>query len=431
MRRVRLLFAALVLASALSSQDLPQEVLVLSRAKNRLSEDLQRLTTISCVETVRREQQPPKGRMRPLDTVRLEVLTNGKKELYASPGDRQFSEKQPIEYVGSGMLGNGLFGLYLRDTVLNPYASTQNIGEELTGGRHLTRYDFRIPPQWAGQTIEVPGGSGKVGVHGSFWIDSRSYDLVRLELHADTFPPTLPVLELTTNIDYGRTILGADQSALLPETADIREGLVSGQVSHNVVEFTHCRTFAAQSTLRFDSDSTAAARSVATAPVDESLRPLPSGLLIPVLLRSRISADMAVGSLVEGTVASDVKEKRTVVIPAGSTVRGRIRRLERYSDPISYFIVGLEFTEVEVEGVAWLFYADISNIGPSPGVTRTLAVGDTHLETDGVAGTVSRDTKESLFLYDLPGVAAFFFLGSKLDLPANFRTEWRTRPFKH
>lgn len=46
-------------------------------------------------------------KMHPLDTIRLEVLTNGDQELFASPGDRKFSEQQPLTYAGSGMLGNG------------------------------------------------------------------------------------------------------------------------------------------------------------------------------------------------------------------------------------------------------------------------------------------------------------------------------------
>jgi hypothetical protein len=328
------------------------------------------------------------------------------------------------------MLGNGLFGLYLSDTVLNPYASAHYNGEETSGGRRLTRFDYQIPALWSGQTIEVPEGSGKVGLHGSYWVDSESYDLVRLELHADSFPPTLPVVELTTNIDYGRTNLGENLSALLPEAADIREVRSSGEINHNLVEFTHCRTFGAESTISFDSAPTAAAPGPAIAPSDATLRPLPSGLMIPVSLSSRITSDMPVGTLIEGIVASDVKDKRIVMIPAGSAVHGRIRRMERYSDPVSYFIVGLEFTEVELEGARRLFYADLAGIEAAPGVSRTLPVRDIHLETGGVAGIISRDTRESLTIYALPGVALFFYTGNKLDLPPNFRTEWKTRPLK-
>jgi hypothetical protein len=82
------------------------------------------------VETAEREVGRTTSKMRPLDTVRLEVLTNGDQELFASPGDRKFSEQQPFTYAGSGMLGNGLFGPYLKNILLNGNATTKYVGEE-------------------------------------------------------------------------------------------------------------------------------------------------------------------------------------------------------------------------------------------------------------------------------------------------------------
>lgn len=82
MKSARLaLFAGLMLAGAAGTQDLPPGVLLLSRVKDHFKEDMQRLPDISCLETVEREHQEPRGKMRPLDTVRLEVLTNGHEEL--------------------------------------------------------------------------------------------------------------------------------------------------------------------------------------------------------------------------------------------------------------------------------------------------------------------------------------------------------------
>jgi hypothetical protein len=91
------------------AQDLPPETLLLSKVKRHIQEELQHLPNISCVEAVQREYQAAKGKMRPLDTIRLEVLTNGHTELFASPGDRKFSERHPISFAGSGVLGTGVF----------------------------------------------------------------------------------------------------------------------------------------------------------------------------------------------------------------------------------------------------------------------------------------------------------------------------------
>ena len=145
------------------AQDLPPEVLLLSRVKNHFKEELPQLENISCLETIEREHQPPKGKMRPLDTVRLEVLFNGAKELFASPGGRKISGEPPISYVGSGMLGDGIFGMYLKDALLSNAVSNTYKGEEEIGGQRLARYDYRLPLMWSGQSIRIPEGSGSGG----------------------------------------------------------------------------------------------------------------------------------------------------------------------------------------------------------------------------------------------------------------------------
>ena len=52
-------FAGLIFAGMVSAQDLQPEVLLLSRVKNHMNEELRRLATISCLETVRREHNLP------------------------------------------------------------------------------------------------------------------------------------------------------------------------------------------------------------------------------------------------------------------------------------------------------------------------------------------------------------------------------------
>jgi hypothetical protein len=214
----------------------------------------------------------------------------------------------------------------------------------------------------------------------------------------------------------------------------LRLAKYSGEVNHNRVEFTHCRVFGAESTIHFDApDFPEQTASFGSASVDDTLRPLPSGLLITVKLQSRISGDLAVGALIDGLVADNVTAKRVVVIPAGSPVRGRIRRLERYTDPFPYFVVGLEFTELELQGIRHLFYADLVDIGAAPGVESMLSTKST--TTTGANSLLfgelsSRQTTERLSLPSLPGVATFFYKADGLELPQDFRTVWKTRALK-
>src|SRR5215471_143357 len=164
MKRTFVLLLALP-ALALPQDLLPPGVLLLSRVKRHVSEELARLPNISCLETIQREHQPANGKPRPLDTVRLEVLTNGKKELYAAPGERKFSEEHPIQYVGSGVIGDGFFGLFLREVLIDGAVSYEYRGEEDLGGRKTARWDWRLPLNQSGHVFHLHEGHGTVGMH--------------------------------------------------------------------------------------------------------------------------------------------------------------------------------------------------------------------------------------------------------------------------
>jgi hypothetical protein len=337
-----------------------------------------------------------------------------------------------MSYAGSGTLGSGLFGPYLKDIFGSEIVASEYKGEAQAGGRLLARYEYNIPLLFSAQTIHTTEGSGTVSLHGSYWVDPRNYDVVRLELKAGDFPPALPVTEMKTIITYGRTVLSDRLEVLLPEMADLRLVKASGEVSHNRIGFTHCRIFGAESTIDFNAPGASEQPPrFGVATVDETLRPLPAGLPITVKLSTQISADTAVGTLIEGAVERNVMVKSDVVVPAGSRVRGRIRRLERYAEPFPYFVVGIEYTEVEVQGIRRLFYADLRAIDPTPGLERFLTTRNTTEQiNDPFRGVWSGQIQERLTLYDLPGVATFFLKRSRLDLPRGFRTEWKTRPLE-
>jgi hypothetical protein len=51
--------------------------------------------------------------LKPLDTVRLEIVYSNRREWYGSPGDRSFHADRPVEFIGSGMIGDGAFAITL------------------------------------------------------------------------------------------------------------------------------------------------------------------------------------------------------------------------------------------------------------------------------------------------------------------------------
>jgi hypothetical protein len=415
----RISAAAVALALCAAAQsDLPPGILVLARVKAHMRTELARLPNCSCLETVRREFKPAGGKMRPLDVVRLEVLYSAGKEMYAPPGDRKFTAEHPSAYAGSGMIGDGYFALYLSSIVGDGRASYEYKGEEELDGRRLAHYEFRLPVSMSGQTIHTADGTGTVGSVGSFWADPVTYDIVRLALQSSDIPPQLMLVESSHSVDYARIKLGEDEF-LLPQTAGSRMIKFSGEESVNRVEFTQCHLYGAESSISFGMQEERL-QFATTGASETERKPLPAELDVVTRLVSPITQDSAVGGLIEATISGNVPRKGKVLIPEDSTVRGIIRRLEWNADKGGYYIVGVEFTDIDAAGVRYRFFADLQTLDRVPGVDFALVTDTTRNKQ--VAGNT-----EILTLPPLPGVGLFFVRGRKLELPKGFRLKWKTR----
>jgi hypothetical protein len=364
--------------------------------------------------------------MQPLDMVRLEVAYTNRREWYGSPGDRNFSEDGPAAFIGSGMIGNGFFAITLSNIFVSDMATFTYRGEETLSGRTVSRYDFRLRRQSGGLSVSLPEGAGTVGEQGSFWADPQSLDLIRLESQADEIPPYLPLVEMTLNVNYARMRIG-EYGVLLAQDAGLHMRKTTGEENYNHLEYTHCRAFSAQSEIRFDSDPQGAAQP----PPSDSHKTLseegrageaiPPFLPIALQLTAPITDRDAVGRLIEARVSGDVVRKGKIVVPHGSLVRGRIRRLERYQEGGEY-VVGLEFTEVELNGGSMRFYADLIRMDRTPGIRASL----NELVVVRTGGGY-QTTSQTVTLPELPGVASFFVSGKTFTIPSGFHMIWRTR----
>ena len=419
------MLACLGLVPAAAAQGLPPGVLLLARVKAHMREELARLPNCSCLETVRRDHQTAGGRMRPLDTIRLEVLYSDHRELYASPGDRRFDDSNPSAFIGSGTIGNGHSALFLSEVVgQGSSLSYEYKGEELLRRRRLARYDYRVPVRASGHTINLTEGSGTVGSKGSFWADPATYEIVRIAVEADEIPPTLPVSAYVTSIDYSHTNLGGTDF-LLPQSADYSLVKFSGEESRNHIEFTHCHLYGAQSSISFGPSQ--GFPLFGTSSVLETKRELLPALHVVVRVSTRITEKTAVGTLIEGVVDGNVLHKRSVLIPDGATVRGRVRRLEWNEDHGGYFIVGLEFTDIDAGGTRYRFFADLEGTDGVPGLRQTIRTRKPPEKSQLRSGAETVYSDEILSLPDLPGVGSFFVQARRLELPPGFRMTWKTR----
>ena len=424
-RVISLLFLAVFCVSA---QPLPPEVLTLARIGSRVREAVSRLPDCTCLETVARFRKSAGKDLKPLDRVVLQILFSGGKELFASPGDTHW-ETNPFAFVASGMMSNGLFALNLKTVFLDNHSIIRYKGDEFPTGRREVRYDFTISRMSSGYTIQNAGASGVAALRGSFWADPETYDLRRLEFHADEIPPELLYADISTTIDYNRVRIG-ESEVLLPQTADLRTTSVDGEENRNLIEFTHCQGFRAESTLVFGAarDATPAAGPAVTPPKPAAAEdPLPPDLRIAVALSAPLDDHATVGSLIQGKLAGSVTQKGKVLVPDGSPVEGRIRRLERYSDAGDYFIVALEFTRLETPGGNLRFYADLQDVDRREGVEMVLS-NTTRVERGGTNTVTWENTySQRIWTHEVPGVGTFFVRGTRFSLPPGFKTVWKTQ----
>jgi hypothetical protein len=188
-----------------------------------------------------------------------------------------------------------------------------------------------------------------------------------VEVKADDIPPQLRVFDTTTRIHYARTRIGVSD-VLLPQSAEMTFRPISDAESRNRIEFTHCKQYTAESVISFD---TGEGLPVSGPSGRVEQIELPAGLTLAIGLETAIDLDTAsVGDLLSARVQVDVKHKGRVIVPKGALVSGRLRRLERYTDPEPYFVVGLEFSEVAFSGHRARFFAAMEKIGATAGVGR-------------------------------------------------------------
>lgn len=274
------------------------------------------------------------------------------------------------------------------------------------------------------------------------WADPHSFDLLRLEIHADEIPSYLPLVDVITFIDYAPMHVGG-ADLLMPQTADVHLVRSSGEEDRNIIEFTHCRSFKTEANISFPADPSKSASPLAGRPTAPQVeQPVPGGLLVPLSLSVPITQQAAIGQPIEAKVTGNVLYKNQIIIPEGSLVRGRVRRLERYSQPENYFIVALEFNEIQAGDSLLRFYADLQQIETAAGVELVLShPTNTSRQSSGFRGISPASgheydfsqvqiTDEQIHLYALPGVGSFFVRGTQFTLPKGLAMTWKTQPLQ-
>ena len=412
-RRTTVFLLVLVAAPAAApGDDLPPDVLLLARFKEKIRQDLARIPNYTCLESMQRfERQRPSQSFVPVDTVRLEVSNVAGKELFAFPGARTFEDKDVASFVAGGAVANGVFSLFLHNLFGHDTIVFQSRGEDRLDGRRAVRYDFRVPQFLSFYTIRVDHASTLVAFRGSFWFDPATLDLLRLDISGADLPAELGLAQAGNSIRYTRARIG-ESTILLPARAELVLEKVSGQTNRNLVEFSQCREYQTESTISF-APPPEPAPELPSAPV--RVVELPAGLVVPIELEAAIDSRKAsVGDPLQARVLADVRYNGDQTLPKGAVLTGRIRRLE-HSTSQDLFEVGVEFTAVEWNGVRAPFFAQLVDI-------------DNQFTRISQLVTSLEEGRGQVMLRQVRGAWLFYMRGARFRIAPGLHMVWRTLP---
>ncbi len=417
MRRVLIL---LLLASAAAAQDHFDRVLQLARTRQKMAQLLTHLPDYTCLATAERSvQKAGRANFNVIDTLRYEITHAGGTELWSWPGAKKFEDKPVASMIQSGTISEGEFSLHARSVFINGYANVKFAGAEDLAGHHTLRWDYNVPMFASGWTIGTNGRSAPAASRGSFWADADTLEVVRLEVRSEGLPLDFPVSSAVNTIDYARVRIGSS-NILLPQTARLYLEHSSGERRRNLTEFSHCRQYSGTSAISFETEPSTT-RNEPAEPAKTTEISLPTGLRVPIRLKVRIDSAKAVaGDLVEGIIDADLNEHQRVLVPKGSLITGRLRRMEKYSDPSPYFLLSIEFDDIEFPAHHARFFGSFKNLESEvPGFSWFLSYA-----TSTSVYTVTRETEH---LPAVPGVGTFFMQGQAFRLPQGMRMVWQTQ----
>ena len=383
------------------------------------------LGNYSCQESMERSIRGPTGQVQFRERLRLEVLFAETTELFAWPGSSEFTSEPLQTWIGAGAIGNGDLVTEILKLFVISAATVKYAGLETRDQRALHRFDFHMPILNSGYTLTIHGKSATTAYSGSFWVDQESLDIARLDTRAEGIPPDLDCRDARQSVTYGRVRLGADQRRLLPSAAELTIITGDGRESRNTIAFSNCQQYTASSSLSFTApqDITPVAR-------PRPQRALPADVALVLRLEQPITvAESAAGDQIEARLDKVVKAG-SVLLPKGTRVFGRIRRLEQHLSSPPSILVGLQFFAAEAPDELIAFSARLAGPRVTP---RTIRAVNGSLESVPGAGGLDIQDVPGVGGLDIQddgartGVGSFRVSGKQLRVGRGFRTLWKTQ----
>jgi len=330
----------LLAAVTLAAQTPSAPADLLARVRARLAPALDHLPDYTCVQTLDRRhfertvawrscqgldanQDPSKLVLVTSDRLRLDVaVTTSGREIYSWAVAREFGSERLQDLVGTGALGTGSLGPFLSGIFANRGAEFSDQGDEEVDGSLLRKFTYRVPRAASHYEFKSADGTSVIAYDGAFWVEPRTAELVRLEVHSASLPHETGTCEATTTVDFHRGAIGAGVY-LLPRASRLEFSALTGHYANDIA-YAACREYHSESVIHFGEPDAGAPSGPAGR--TKPLEPLPRGL--PLILAFETAIDTrtaAAGDEVRARVVKAVVEKKTnrVLAPARRAIGRR------------------------------------------------------------------------------------------------------------
>ena len=426
-------FLALALTMGAQSPD-PEQAL--AKTRDNILERTERLPNYTCVQTVDRKflklkkpvfpipscddmsaQRSPKADLLGLqatDRLRLDVQVSDGTEIEAWAGDSHFGNGTMMSLIkGPFGFGTGGFGNFLTDILTGAGVKLYFEGEETVDSLKLFRYRFQISRESSHYMLHAGSEWLVTGYGGAVWIDPKSSQLRRLLVQTSELPEETNTCESSTTVEYATMRIGTGDF-LLPQHSTLHFLMRDMTESDVATTYSRCHQFHGEANLVTDPGVSAG----------EEAPPAPPPISIPVPLKQAQAIDTATaadGDVVVATVSAAVRDPKSneIVIPARSTVRGRILRMEHSLDTPRRFVIAFQLETVELHGI------------PSPLYAIQLRDDERQAAKNAPSALVERSHQIFLPARGASPLAANFSVTSKAKhyvLPRGLEMQWLTVP---
>ncbi len=242
-----------------------------NRAQEKIARQLSAVANYTCVLTVDRSMYVERKRRetgcagsdraseKPFmhDRLRLDVAVSEGTEIFSWHGGRKFSSAGVNEIVKSGPISSGSFVGYLRNILFTPGVAIHLDKAGTTDKSY--KFNYYVPFNKSAYEVKGRRGDFIVPYHGSFALRSDTFELQSLSVNTSDIPRAAEVCSADTDISYQNLEI-AGKSLLIPSAFQLHLLDTHSLDAWSQSEYTQCREFRGESTIRFNFDDSAQTR---------------------------------------------------------------------------------------------------------------------------------------------------------------------------